>query len=175
VVQRQRLLAYNQTTTVRVRPGLLKQFAQVRQLAERLGLNPSVCGFDSRLGHQRQTWLGRQSADHLGLEPGMLWVRVPPELLDDYVLVEQRSARHPVTVEIVGSNPIEDAETARYAIGKAAKLKPSWSVGSTPTRVIETSCVGWALACLGDCNPPAFGHWRFDSVPTHLFFDDPFF
>jgi hypothetical protein len=25
--------------------------AQVRQLAERLGLNPSVCGFDSRLGH----------------------------------------------------------------------------------------------------------------------------
>src|SRR5271169_6242801 len=25
------------------------------------------------------TRLGRQSADHLGLEPGMLWVRVPPE------------------------------------------------------------------------------------------------
>ena len=25
--------------------------------------------------------LGRQLADHLGLEPGMLWVRIPPELL----------------------------------------------------------------------------------------------
>ena len=29
------------------------------------------------------------------------------------VLVEQRSARHPVTVEIVGSNPIGDAEERR--------------------------------------------------------------
>ena len=28
-----------------------------------------------------ETRLGRQSADHLGLEPGMLWVRVPPELI----------------------------------------------------------------------------------------------
>ena len=49
-----------------------------------------------------------------------------------------RSARHPVTVEVVGSNPIGDAfdqqtaqkqtaqkQTARYANGKAAKLKPS--------------------------------------------------
>lgn len=26
-------------------------------------------------------WLGRQLVDHLGLEPGMLWVRIPPELL----------------------------------------------------------------------------------------------
>ena len=39
--------------------------------------------------------------------------------------------------------------------GKAAKLKPSWSVGSTPTRVNETLCVGWALACPSGCNPPA--------------------
>ncbi len=63
----------------------------------------------------------------------MLWVRVPPELMGIFdfgfaifdgndipnqksqiknqnpdVLVEQRSARHPVTVEIVGSNPIGD-------------------------------------------------------------------
>jgi hypothetical protein len=36
--------------------------------------------------------------------------------------------RHPVTVEIVGSNPIEDAlqrEGHGTQIGKAAKLKPS--------------------------------------------------
>ena len=26
-------------------------------------------------------WLGRQPADHLGLEPGMLWVQIPPEPL----------------------------------------------------------------------------------------------
>ena len=31
----------------------------------------------------RQTRLGRQLADHLGLEPGMLWVRIPSELIDD--------------------------------------------------------------------------------------------
>ena len=55
--------------------------------------------------------LGRQLADHLGLEPGMLWVRIPPEpLANNYVLVEQRSARLPVTQEIVGSNPIGDAQ-----------------------------------------------------------------
>ena len=34
-----------------VRDYSTKRTAQVRQLAERLGLNPSVCGFDSRLGH----------------------------------------------------------------------------------------------------------------------------
>jgi hypothetical protein len=44
----------------------------------------------------------------------MLWVRIPPELLI-LVLVEQRSARLPVTQEIVGSNPIGDAYIARYA------------------------------------------------------------
>ena len=54
--------------------------AQVRQSAERLGLNPSECEFDSRSGHLAR--LGRQLADHLGLEPGMLWVRLPPELLN---------------------------------------------------------------------------------------------
>ena len=53
--------------------------AQVRQLAERLGLNPRDSRFDSSSGHMR---LGRQLADHLGLEPGMLWVRIPPELLN---------------------------------------------------------------------------------------------
>ena len=75
------------------------------------------------------TRLGRQLADHLGLEPGMLWVRLPPEPLEttNYVLVEQRSARLPVTQEIVGSNPIGDARTRWRGTqtGKAAKLKPS--------------------------------------------------
>ena len=51
--------------------------------AERLGLNPMFAGSTPALGTESMTaWLGRQSADHLGLEPGMLWVRVPPELLE---------------------------------------------------------------------------------------------
>ena len=77
VVQRQRLLSYKQETMVQLHPGLLTN-AQVRQPAERLSLNPRDCRFDSCSGHIR---LGRQLADHLGLEPGMLWVRIPPELL----------------------------------------------------------------------------------------------
>ena len=50
-------------------------------------------------------------ADHLGLEPGMLWVRVPPELLEMKICPRGAawSARLPVTQEIVGSNPIGDA------------------------------------------------------------------
>ena len=63
-------------------------------------------------------WLGRQLVDHLGLEPGMLWVRLPPEpLANNYVLAEQRSARLPVTQEIVGSNPIGDAFSIRTRNG----------------------------------------------------------
>lgn len=42
-------------------------------------------GFDSLVLHSvESTWLGRQLADHFGLEPEMLWVRVPPELLKPY-------------------------------------------------------------------------------------------
>ena len=72
-------------------------------------------GSNPALGTEQHKWLGRQLADHFGLEPEMLRVRIPPELLTHYVLVEQRSARLPVTQEIVGSNPIEDAYAARYA------------------------------------------------------------
>jgi hypothetical protein len=107
VVQRQRLLSYKQETMVQLHPGLLTN-AQVRQLAERLGLNPRDSRFDSSSGH---IWLGRQLADHLGLEPGMLWVRIPPELLEIKLCPRGAawSARLPVTQEIVGSNPIGDA------------------------------------------------------------------
>ena len=74
---------------VRFHPGLLES-AQVRQLAERLGLNPSAAGSNPALGTVRDKWLGRQLADHLGLEPGMLWVRLPPApLKEQHALVEQ--------------------------------------------------------------------------------------
>src|ERR1700680_603632 len=63
--------------------------AQVRQSAERLGLKPGAWGVVLHAGHLHPR-LGRQSADHSRLERGMLWVRVPPELVkDEFVLVEQ--------------------------------------------------------------------------------------
>ena len=60
VVQRQRHLVHTQETMVRVHPGPLRP--RYANEAERLGLNPSVCGFDSRSGHNgsvgnRQTTL----------------------------------------------------------------------------------------------------------------------
>jgi hypothetical protein len=63
--------------------------------------------------------LGRQLADHLGLEPGMLWVRVPPEPLErEHALVEQpgvlaclsrRRSRVQIPSRALSTN------TARYA------------------------------------------------------------
>ena len=67
----------------------------------------------------------------------MLWVQLPPEpLVQNYVLVEQRSARLPVTQEIVGSNPIGDAynNMAWYANWQSDGFQTSVVVGSTPSR-----------------------------------------
>lgn len=36
-----------------------------------------------------------------------------------------------------------------------------------PLRTPLPPRVGWALASLSGCNPPVFGLWRFNSVPTH--------
>jgi hypothetical protein len=111
---------------VQLHPGLLTD-AQVRQLAERLGLNPRDSRFDSSSGH---IGLGRQLADHLALEPSASTAYPFP---NDEALgccgfefhlsycnkLRPRgaawSARLPVTQEIVGSNPIGDASIARYA------------------------------------------------------------
>ena len=57
VVQRRRLLAYTQATRVRFPSGPFTSCAQVRQLAERLGLNPSECEFDSRSGHSEKEYV----------------------------------------------------------------------------------------------------------------------
>jgi hypothetical protein len=79
-----------------------------------------------------------------------------------------RSARHPVTVEIVGSNPTEDACVGtRYANWQSdeAQTFAMMRVQLPPVSLI--SRVGWALACPSGCNPPAFGQCRFDSCSTH--------
>jgi hypothetical protein len=117
---------------------------QVRQSAERLGLNPSVCRFDPCSGY-----------------------------LQKYVLAEQRSARLPVTQETVGSNPIGDAQkygTVRQS-GRATDFKRPWmwvrlppvlleqhaSVGhwQAPLAVTQTSV--WTLAVR--LRPGALGCW----------------
>jgi hypothetical protein len=113
----------------------------------------------------RTTWRGRQLADHLGLEPGMSTnasrrcpVRLPPGPLQTIrPRGAARSARHPVTVEAMGSNPIGDALTARYANRKSGQAQTLVIVGSTPTcatcwvvllaaacKAVVTKQAGWA-------------------------------
>ena len=77
----------------------------------------------------------------------------PPHLVTNRLRGAAWSARHPVTVEIRVSNPLGDADMARYAIGKAAKLKPSCFVGSTPTRPTGSHA--------------SAGHWRAQVAVTH--------
>ena len=105
-----------------------------------------------------------------------LWVRVHPGSVSFRVvsrslsvvrsIVEEatsprgvaRSTRHPVTVEIGGSNPLGDAFRSRRASDRTGR-----SVCS-----VESLRVGWALASPGGRNPPALRLWRFNSVPTHF-------
>ncbi len=55
--------------------------------------------------------------------------------------MEQRSARLPVTQEIVGSNPIGDAfnNMAWYANWQSGGFQTSVDVGSTPTRATDNN------------------------------------
>lgn len=55
----------------------------------------------------KRIWLGRQLADHLGLEPGMLWVRLPPELsmvggdlMSNRATIIERMKQHADAIEI---------------------------------------------------------------------------
>jgi hypothetical protein len=116
--------------------------ALIRQLAERLGLNPSVCRFDSCLGHTR---LGRQLADHLGLEPGMLWVRFPPELLKLSITSSQSSQE--CSPPCHGGDRRFKSDRGRFhsAVRKLAKRRSSnlrTPVGSTPTRATDMRRLG---------------------------------
>ena len=108
-------------------------------------------------------------ADHLDSDSGMLWVQIPPEPLQtQHVLVEQRSARLPVTQETVGSNPIGDAcDSPVRKLAKRPSSNLGDSAGSTPARATDNLCVGWALASLSGRNPPVFRLCRFNSCPAH--------
>lgn len=54
-----------------------------------------------------------------------LRVRLPPEPFPSRPRGAVRSARHPVTVEIMGSNPIEDAYRQVDAVRNLAKRRSS--------------------------------------------------
>ena len=111
VVQRQRLLAYTQKTMVRVRPGSLSNECSGTPIGRAAWLKPKRLRVRIPPCAIHETRLSRQLADHLGLEPWMLWVRIPPELFTSRPRGAARSARHPVKVEIRGSNPLGDACT----------------------------------------------------------------
>ena len=67
------------------------------------------------------------------------------------------SARHPVKVEITGSNPVRDAvrNIARYANRLSDQSQTLVSVGSTPTRVTGMKRIGWAMVSPGACKTSA--------------------
>jgi len=80
----------------------------------------AACGFESHGFRLVLNRLGRQPADHSRSEREMLRVRLPPEPYQvghDRMILSPcgavRSARHPVTVEIAGSNPVGGAMTIR--------------------------------------------------------------
>ena len=64
----------------------------------------------------------------------MLWVRVPPEPFGENIRPRGAawSARHSVTVEITGSNPVGDASMARYANWLSGEAQTFVSAGSNP-------------------------------------------
>ena len=133
VAQRQRQHPYKVTTGGSSPPRTTS--AQIRQRGRAARLKPERLRVRLPLWAQR---LGRQLADHLGLEPGMLWVRLPPEPLqvftnDQWPRVAAWSARLPVTQEITGSNPVEVAwKMAWYANRQSGEAQTFVTAGSTP-------------------------------------------
>lgn len=120
---------------------------------------PPRSGGRRRLRVRLRPWArpGRQRADHLGLEPGMLWVRVPPGPLRIHCPRGAAwSARLPVTQEIAGSNPVEGAFDSSGAVRKPAK-RPSSNLGDLRVRLppapLRATRDDWALASPTGRNP----------------------
>ena len=134
--------------------------AQIRQCGRAARLKPeSLRGSTPALG----TWLGRQPADHLGLEPGMLWVQLPPEPLErEHALVEQpgvlaclsrRRSRVQIPPGALSTN------MARYA--KKAK-RPSSNLGDLRVRLPPAPLEQHAT----------IGHWQAQLAVTQPSLED---
>ena len=99
----------------------------------------------------KQQRLGRQLADHLGLEPPDAVGSTPTRATQKTTRPRGAawSARLPVTQEVVGSNPIGDAfnNMTRYANRHSGQAQTLVSAGSTP------ACVTFDLRRLGIGEP----------------------
>ena len=86
----------------------------------------------------------------------VLWVRLPPVLLKKGLV------------------------DGGQWIAREMEERSTFWLSTDPYPLSTSPRIGWALAChgvrfSGGCNPPAFGHWRFNSVPTHSIKNGPFF
>ena len=118
----------------------------MRQSEERSGLNPDGCRFDSCSGHcatqrewKQRTNTARKATCRTTLAKNQGCCGFESHLsYSSKQLPRPRgaawSARHPVKVEAVGSNPIGDAYTAWYANWQSDGFQTSVVVGSTPSR-----------------------------------------
>ena len=88
---------------------------------------------------------------------------------DDTPLESDRIARHPVTVEDAGSNPVKGAEhrgTVRQLVERSNLNLEGCGFDSHPC--YSEPRVGRHNGVPPDCNPGAFGRGRFDPCPTHF-------
>ncbi len=104
----------------------------------------------------RQQRLGRQLADHLGLEPGMLWVRLPPGPLENNT---------PSWSSLECSPPCQGGgrrfksdrgclHGAVRQLGRATDFKRPWMWVRIPPVLLEQQHV-------------SAGHWRAQVAVTH--------
>ena len=111
-------------------------------------------------------------ADHLGLEPGMLWVRVPPGPLQHSSPWSSQECSPACHAGGRGFKSRRGRFREHGVVRKQAK-RPSSNLGELSVRLRpapleeQITCVGWALASSSGRNPPAFGLCRFNSCPTH--------
>ena len=146
VVQRQRLLAYIQKTMVQFHPGLLNTNAQVRQLEERLGLNPSDCGFESRpvqfMKHGSVGTWQTTLASYQGCRGFDSHLSYSHHVLAEQPGVLATLSRWRSGVQIPSGTLFTTHNDAVRNLEKRRSSNLRDFVGSTPTRVNEFICVG---------------------------------
>ena len=145
---------------VRVHPGLLRRCPDT-PTGRATRLKPECLQVRLLLWVLTKQRLGRQLADHLGLEPGMLWVRLPPEpLQNNYVLVEQPGvlatlSRWRSWVQIPSGTLDNMARYANRQSGEAQTFVIVCGFDSHPCYLIQHASLGhWQAR---GCNPPAVG------------------
>ena len=105
---------------------------------------------------QFNKWLGRQLADHLGLEPGMLWVRLPPGPLDNNTPSWSSLECSPPCQG--GGRRFKSDRGCLYGavrqLGRATDFKRLWMWVRLPPVLLEQQHV-------------SAGHWRAQVAVTH--------